>query len=121
MDRPWGFQPLGGSQHPGGPFGGSQGNNQVSQRQLRVYPVSDKGRAPAAKTSTSVTCTAKGISMNNPFKVQVPADVAAAASIKPKESREAEKQHNRAIEHRVRTASLHRPTITRSAPHARGR
>jgi len=59
--------------------------------------------------------------MNNPFKVQVPADVAAAASIKPKDSREFERQHNREIEQRVKHASLHRPTITRSVPHTRGR
>jgi len=59
--------------------------------------------------------------MNNPFKIQVPTEVAAAASIKPRESRDAERQHNREIEHRVKTASLHRPTITRSMPHVRGR
>jgi histidinol-phosphate/aromatic aminotransferase/cobyric acid decarboxylase-like protein len=60
-------------------------------------------------------------SMNNPFKVQVPAEVAAAASFKPKDSREAERQHNREIEQRVKTAGIHRPMITRSVPHARGR
>ena len=54
------------------------------------------------------------------IKVEVPPDVAAAA-IKPMLPRESYKQHNREIEHRVKAASLHRPMITRSVPHGRGR
>lgn len=59
--------------------------------------------------------------MNNPFQVQAPTGDLTIAAMKIKSAREAEKQHNREIEHRVRTASLHRPMITRSVPHARGR
>ena len=59
------------------------------------------------------------------IKVEVPPDVAAAAAAaaasKPKPPRESYKQHNREIEQRVKSASLHRPTIIRSVPHARGR
>ena len=59
------------------------------------------------------------------IKVEVPPDVAAAAAaaaaIKPMLPRESYKQHNREIEHRVKAASLHRPMITRSVPHGRGR
>ena len=59
--------------------------------------------------------------MNNPIKVPVPVDVVAAASMKPKTAWEAEKQHNRGIGHLLKATSMHRPTITRSVPHARGR
>ena len=59
------------------------------------------------------------------IKVEVPPDVAAAAeaaaAIKPKLPRESFKLHNREIEQRVKAASLHRPMIIRSVPHARGR
>ena len=59
------------------------------------------------------------------IKVEVPPDVAAAAAaaaaIKPKLPRESYKQLNREIEHRLKAATQHRPTIIRSVPHSRGR
>ena len=59
--------------------------------------------------------------MNNPFQVPVPADLAAAASLKQRNARLVEKQHNRDVGHMLKTASQHRPSITRSVPHVRGR
>ena len=59
--------------------------------------------------------------MNNPFQVQAPANEPTATSMKLKTTREAEKQRNREIGHLVKTASQHRPMITRSVPHSRGR
>ena len=47
--------------------------------------------------------------MNNPLHVQVPADVLAAAGIKPKNSPAADRQHNREVGQMLKTASLHRP------------
>lgn len=63
---------------------------------------------PAAKTEPAI-------------KAEVPPDVVAATAIKPKLPRESLKQHNREIEQRLKAASMHRPTIIRSVPHARGR
>jgi hypothetical protein len=77
--------------------------------------------------------------MNTPSPVPTPAkaDVAPTApaapiapiapvapaivSPKAKIARGAEKQHNREVGHMLKAASLHRPTITRSLPHSRGR
>jgi len=59
--------------------------------------------------------------MNTPSPVHAPANVVAAAAMKMKVSREADKKHNREIGHLVKATSLHRPMITRSMPHVRGR
>jgi hypothetical protein len=59
--------------------------------------------------------------MNNPSPAQTPANLITAASMKLKIAREAEKQHNREVGHLLKAASLHRPSITRSVPHVRGR
>ena len=59
--------------------------------------------------------------MNKPSPAQTPANLIAAASQKLKIARQVEKQHNREVGHMLKTASLHRPSITRSVPHVRGR
>ena len=59
--------------------------------------------------------------MNNPSPVHAPANVVAAASMKMKLAREADKLRNREVGHMLKSTSLHRPTITRSVPHSRGR
>jgi hypothetical protein len=59
--------------------------------------------------------------MNNPTPAQAPANLIAAASMKLKNARQAEKQHNREVGHLLKAASLHRPSIVRSVPHVRGR
>ncbi|MBI4625887.1 MAG: hypothetical protein HY736_22030 [Verrucomicrobia bacterium] len=58
--------------------------------------------------------------MNNPTQAQTPALVPATTP-KPKIAWAADKKRNREVGHLLKTASLHRPTITRSMPHARGR
>ena len=62
----------------------------------------------------------KAKSMNNPSPAQAPANVT-ADSQKIKVTREADKKRNREVSHLLKTASLHRPVITRSVPHVRGR
>jgi hypothetical protein len=59
--------------------------------------------------------------MNTPSPVPAPANVASTITLKTKLAREADRQRNREIGHLLKTASLHRPTINRSVPHARGR
>ncbi len=59
--------------------------------------------------------------MNNPSPIQVPASVAALTGVKMKLAREANQLRNREVGHMLKAASLHRPMITRSVPHARGR
>lgn len=65
--------------------------------------------------------------MNTPSSVPHPASAVTApltaAGVRPQTriALGAEKQHNRDVGHRLKTASLHRPVITRSLPHARGR
>ena len=62
----------------------------------------------------------KATSMNNPSLAQAPANVT-ADTMKMKIAREADKKRNREVSHLLKTASLHRPVITRSVPHVRGR
>jgi hypothetical protein len=59
--------------------------------------------------------------MNNPNQVPAPANITGANTPKTKIAWEADKKHNREVGHMLKTASLHRPTITRSLPHSRGR
>ena len=59
--------------------------------------------------------------MSNPSPIPIPANVADAAGLKMKLAREANMKRNREIGHMLKTASLHRPSITRSVPHVRGR
>jgi hypothetical protein len=59
--------------------------------------------------------------MNNPSPIPVPADAAAIAALSKKAAREANKLRNREVGHQLKMASLHRPMVTRSVPHARGR
>lgn len=56
-----------------------------------------------------------------PIKVEVPADLVEAVSHKPRLPQENLRQHNHATEQRVKAANLHRPVVTHSLPHARGR
>jgi len=59
--------------------------------------------------------------MNNPDPVPAPAPVVATPALKAKLVRETGKQRNREVGHLLKSTSLHRPMITRSVPHARGR
>ena len=62
--------------------------------------------------------------MNNPSPVPTPAKAPGAPAVvnpKTKIALGAEKQHNRKVGHMLKAASLHRPMITRSLPHSRGR
>lgn len=61
--------------------------------------------------------------MNNPTQLPqlpVPPNLPAIVG-KNKIAWEADKKRNREVGHMLKAASLHRPTITRSLPHSRGR
>lgn len=61
--------------------------------------------------------------MNNPTQLPqlpVPPNLPVIVG-KNKIAWETDKKRNREVGHMLKTASLHRPTITRSLPHSRGR
>lgn len=59
--------------------------------------------------------------MNPLVKIQPPANEIATPGLQPPTARAWEKQRSRETENRLKLATLHRPTIIRSQPHARGR
>lgn len=59
--------------------------------------------------------------MNNPSLVQPPPNVIAVATLKIRATREADKQRNREVGHFLKAAAMHRPIVSRSLSHARGR
>ena len=75
-------------------------------------PVPDPAKPAAATAATAAVAPAAAAAAPAPTP---------AVNPKVKIARGAEKQHNREIGHMLKTASLHRPVITRSLPHSRGR
>lgn len=58
--------------------------------------------------------------MNNPNPTPTPAH-APVIDLKSKLSPNPDRNRNREVAQRLKAASLHRPAITRSQPHSRGR